>query len=125
MCYNIITVKNGTSPNRKEMIFMRNDLRTPVNTAEIVKLHDMLLTLNIPHEFIPHWTGTGFQILYPNSKERICSAVCFNGSYGGQSGLIEIMGLLTEDESECDEVVGFLLATEVFDRIYKHYSLNK
>lgn len=103
---------------------MRNDLGTPVNTEEIIRLHDMLLAFNIPHELTPHWTGTGFQILYPNSEERICSAVCFNGSYGGRQGLIEIMGLLTEEESEYDEVVGFLLAIEVFDRIYRHYLSN-
>jgi hypothetical protein len=31
------------------------------------------------------------------------------------------MGLLTEEESECDSVVGWLTAEQVFERWHKHW----
>ena len=35
--------------------------------------------------------------------------------------MIEIMGLLTDEERECDNVVGGLTAKDVFEHIKKHY----
>lgn len=38
----------------------------------------------------------------------------------------EILGLLTEDETEDDWVAGYLTAQDVFERIKKHYDeVNK
>ena len=43
------------------------------------------------------------------------------GSYGYKDGLIEIMGLLTEEEREQDDVVGYLTPEEVFRRIKRDW----
>ena len=45
------------------------------------------------------------------------SAIEGFGSYGYADDLIEIMGLLTPEESENDSVKGWLTAEEVFKRI--------
>jgi len=55
----------------------------------------------------------------------ICSVICGYGTYGGDEGLLEIMGLLTPSEEEQDSVVGYLSAEDVFNRIKNHYDSNK
>lgn len=60
-------------------------------------------------------------IYYPSKENCICSVICHFGSYGFEKGLLEIMGLLTEEEYEYDSVVGWLNADQVFDRIYDHF----
>lgn len=73
---------------------------------EILKLGKMLLDAEIPHEM---WRiCDGWQILYPDSDNRVLSA-------------IEIMGLLTEQERRHDELVRSLTAENVFERIKEHY----
>lgn len=84
---------------------------------EILVLHTMLTEANIPHEIIPFLNG--YQICYPSQKDVVCSAIEHDGSYGRDSDLIEIMGLLTEEEEESNSVVGYLTAIEVFRRIFK------
>jgi hypothetical protein len=99
----------------------------------ITKLHELLTVANIPHEV--SYDGINAHLCYPRGKEHItkrgvelrttdetvCSAICGKYSYGGLDNLIEIMGLLTDEEAEGDEVVGFLLPEEVFARIAAHY----
>lgn len=51
----------------------------------------------------------------------VCSVIYGWGSYGYDEGLIEIMGLLTPEEEECDDVRGYLTADDVFNRIKKHW----
>lgn len=41
-----------------------------------------------------------------------------------EQDLLEIMGLLTEEEEKIDRVLGWLTAKDVFDRIYEHYISN-
>ena len=38
-----------------------------------------------------------------------------DGSYGRTDDKLELMGLLTKEESECDEVEGWLTAEDVFN----------
>lgn len=85
---------------------------------EIQKLKKMLDENGIPNDFCPmeNWVE-GYHIHYPNRKNRVCSIIMFPFSYGFADGKLEIMGLLTEEESELDEVVGYLSAEEVFQRI--------
>lgn len=52
--------------------------------------------------------------LNPETEERIGDAVCHFGSYGHESGLIEVMGFPFYDE---EDVVGFLTADEVIHQI--------
>ncbi len=51
-------------------------------------------------------------IVYNENNERIWDAVCFNGSYGGEFGLLEVMGTIVPEDNE-DGVIGFLTALEV------------
>jgi hypothetical protein len=86
---------------------------------EMSKLIALLENAHVPYEARPHWDGT-IQVSYPNFENPICDAVCFRGSYGYERGLLEIMGLVDEEEVG-DSVEGYLTAVEVFQRIFKHY----
>lgn len=89
--------------------------------TEIFKLKEMLEKANIPFEF--RGLFDGFQICYPTLSERVCSVIVHLESYGHEQDLIEIMGLLTANEKECDDVVGYLSAEDVFNRIKHHWEL--
>lgn len=85
---------------------------------EIFRLKEMLEKKNIP--FIFRNIFDGFQICYPDIKNRVCSVIEHEGSYGHNQDLLEIMGLLTDGETD-DDVLGYLNAENVFERIRKHY----
>lgn len=81
----------------------------------IIELRDRLDEASIPYENVD---GCGmFRIHYPSCRNCVCSAIWGRGSYGYENGWIEIMGLLTPEEEECDDVVGNLTVDEVFYRI--------
>lgn len=93
------------------------------NFDEIFKLKSLLEGAKIPFEFDMEPDKGGYHISYPSSdpKDRVCSVVLHSFSYGRGSGLLEIMGLLTDDELEHDTVAGYLDADDVFERIEKHF----
>lgn len=101
------------------------DFETNPHYKEIIKLHHMLIDANIPHVFEKCFDG--WQLWYPsdNPEKKVMDAIEFYGSYGKDEDLIEIMGLLTEEEACYDSVVGYLTADEVFERIKKHYERQK
>lgn len=71
--------------------------------------------------FISHlWPN---QVIYYKDGIKIGDAVCHYGSYGYQQGLFEIMGdaLLTPEERENDDVLGYLSLEEVLERLEKIY----
>ena len=92
---------------------------------EIFRLKEMLEKAEIPFEFRNLFDG--FQICYPRNNKseddfvRECSVIEHEGSYGHSQDLLEIMGLLTEEESKYDSVVGYLSAENVFERIKNNY----
>lgn len=88
---------------------------------EIFRLKEMLEKENI--SFIFRNLFDGFQICYPDTKNRVCSVIEHNGSYGHSQDRLEIMGLISDEETD-DEVLGYLTAENVFNRIYKHYKEN-
>lgn len=89
---------------------------------EIFKLKEMLEQADIPFEF--YLEKEGYHICYPmDGEKRVCSAIQTNFSYGHELDLIEIMGLLTEEEREEDSVKGWLAAEELFKRIENHWTL--
>ena len=94
---------------------------------EIFKLKEMLEKANIPFVFKElNDYRNGYQILYPVSGiERKCSVIEHIYSYGQEKDLLEIMGLLTEEEAECDGVVDYLSAENVFHRIYRDFKGEK
>ena len=94
-------------------------------TMEIIELAERLAKAGIPFQF--NELHGGYQISYPNKQNRVCSVVEHSFSYGSESDLLEIMGLLTESEQEADvgdesSVVGYLTADEVFYRISNHFN---
>ena len=90
--------------------------------TEMNKLIEMLNDANIPFELTTDVEGNeNNQVWYPSQKNRVCDVICHQYSYGGRDGLLEIMGLLTEEEAEYDSVVGYLTAEDVFNRIKNHY----
>ena len=56
-----------------------------------------------------------------NNEKRIISIVQGYRTYGEEYDLLEIMGLLTEEEEKIDSVTGYLTAENVFDRIVKYF----
>lgn len=88
--------------------------------TEILKLDKMLTDANIPHtldRFLDGW-----QVIYSVNGKRIADAIEHYGSYGNEENLLEIMGLLTPEEEECDSVLGCLTAEDVFKRMSEHYA---
>jgi len=87
---------------------------------EPLRLASMLLEANIPFEIGEIMNG--LIIWYPcMGDECVSDAICHDGSYGRNEGLLEIMGCLTDEEAACDSVVGWLPAEEVFERWHKHW----
>lgn len=84
---------------------------------EMTKLIEILKKSNIPFE-VTSCEGAP-QVWYPNRKHVVCDAVCHKYSFGGKDGLLEIMGLVDEEEVG-DEVEGYLTAKEVANRIFEH-----
>lgn len=88
---------------------------------EIWDLHYMLSAERIPHKIAFMPATAGFFITYGYEDDIICSVIEHDNSYGHEENLLEIKGLLTEEESETDSVVGHLTAEQVFQRIKDHY----
>lgn len=92
----------------------------PFYAKEPLRLASMCLAHNIPFDIAEMCHG--LLICYPcQGADCISDAICHEGSYGRHDGLLEMMGLLTEEESECDSVVGWLTAEQVFERWHKHW----
>lgn len=123
--------------------------------TEIFKLKEMLELAEIPYLFIDKYKEEKismnknnylkmlehYQILiyddirdmmhegelYPilDEEKRVISIIQGYGTYGSNVDLLEIMGLLTEEEEKEGSVVGYLSAENVFDRIEKYYKNKK
>lgn len=90
---------------------------------EGLRLAYMCLANNIPFEIAA--MEQGLIIGYPSlEQDRVSDAICHKYSYGGNSGKLEIMGLLTSEEAEEDSVLGYLTAEEVFMRWNEHWLNN-
>ena len=107
---------------------------TKVKYKEIFKLKVMLDSGNIPYEFYDNslidyqeheikYPSYQIIVYYPNEEEqiRLISVIEGFGSYGEKEDLLEIMGCLTNEERECDEVKGCLTAEDVYNRIINNY----
>lgn len=91
----------------------------------IKTLADMLFDHCVPFEVTTDADGNeNNQIWYPSKENKVCDVICHKYSYGYEQGLLEIMGLLTEKESEIDSVAGWLTPEDVFERIWRHWVKN-
>lgn len=94
---------------------------------EIFRLAKMLKDAKIPFDFyemtpkakkfIPEWEH--YHINYPSQDDWTISVIEGFGSYGEQDDKLELMGGLTPDELEENDVIGWLTAEEAFERIEK------
>ena len=89
-------------------------------------LNEMLIKAGVPHVFAPD--GDGWKVAYPEAdKKKIrCVARQHRFSKGTEDGLLEMVGLLTEDERMADTgtsaaVGGGFEPGEVFRRIREDY----
>ena len=105
----------------------RYEYRIKPEYNEIFKLKSRLEENHIPFEWIEHNDfRNGYQICYPEKNGKcVCSVIEHLFSYGSQEDLLEIQGLLTADEEECDSVLGNLTADDVFQRILSHWEKTK
>ena len=103
------------------------EMRVKPKYNEIFKLKSMLEENHIPFEWIEHNDlRNGYQICYPEKDGKcVCSVIEHSFSYGNEKDLLEIQGLLTADEEECDSVLGNLTADDVFQRILSHWKGTK
>lgn len=101
-------------------VYPSEELDPNIDFAEMDKLEQLLVEADIPYDKSRVFGGK--QLQYPcKGDDRVCSVILHKGSYGRSEGLLEIMGLLTDEELECDDVVGYLTADDVFSRIKKHW----
>ncbi len=92
--------------------------------AEIRTLHRLLEEAGIPHRFLPHITGSGYQLVYYGHQGppapvpgrihgpglgSVYSAIQTPASYGHEEGLIEVQGL------------GEVTAQKAFEAIRRHW----
>lgn len=56
-------------------------------------------------------------IAYDDQGKRQWDAICQQGSYGCDAGLLEIYGNIVDEEKDGDSVVGWLTAFDVIERI--------
>lgn len=90
-----------------------------MNTLEIY-----LKTHNIPYERVdkaPDSFGFDFHKITVNTADGqyLWDAICHRGSFGYEQGLLEIYGIIVDEEQDGDSVVGWLTASDVIKRIEK------
>ena len=74
--------------------------------------------------FILQPSYDGFQIIVKRNGTRVWDAICHEHSYGGEQGLLEIMGELVDVVSDNDTVVGWLTAEDVLKRVDDFAEVN-
>lgn len=94
--------------------------------TEFEKLVQLMDEASIPYERDDdtNWFG-GEKIKrmkYPKKGvDEVCSIIYGYGTYGYPEGLLEICGLLTDEEAKYDSIAGHLTAEDVFSRIKYDY----
>ena len=83
--------------------------------VELDKLEFYLKGKGLPYERIDKWDDPCQHQLVVNDYEW--DVICHKGSYGYNSGLLEIAGSLVDIEEDGDSVAGYLTAQDVIDRI--------
>lgn len=86
-----------------------------LNMTEITKLAKMLAKEDIPFELYP-WIVNGeatIQIASPDKEHCVVDAVCHQYSYGGKSGLLEVLGSANPNLPN-EDVKGWMTANEAY-----------
>ena len=85
-----------------------------LNLTELTKLYFWLNNYDYTFTYEPLLDGA--QIVVYSEGERLWDAVCHNGSYGHEDGLLEIMGAIVKEDAG-DDVEGWLTADDVIERV--------
>lgn len=80
--------------------------------VELTRLMTGLMERNIGFTFTPFMNGGKVQV-----ADCSWDAICHDGSYGHNEGLLEIMGSIVQNEY--DSVEGYLTADEILKRLNK------
>ena len=84
---------------------------------EFHKLAKLLMLDGIPFTYNKLYDG--FQLHYVVDGKEICDVICHKWSYGGEHGLLEMMGLTPPELG--DDVRGNLTANEAYWIISDHW----
>lgn len=88
--------------------------------SELDKLEEYLKNKGIPHKRINTvdraWHRNQI-IVYDKHGNQEWDAICHQGSYGYEQGLLEIYGNIVDYEKDGDSVAGWLTAEDVIKRI--------
>ncbi len=101
---------------------------TMVNVSEKTEMEKLIdwLSENLDGKFRlkQRYINGGSQVMIFDSKgDYLWDAICNNMSYGREDGLIEVMEhtvnnyVLTEEERSYDDVLGWLTAQDIIDRL--------
>lgn len=119
-----------------------SNMDSELDFAQLDQLEQLLIDANIPYERFNNFNGQQICYYGPNGRQinrnentlwqgngvgAICSVILSMGSYGHENGLLEISGLMTDEEYDetGDTVLGHLDAQNVFERIQHHYNQNR
>lgn len=92
-----------------------------VNNPEMQKVIDFLTEQKIPFELLPLYGG--YLLAVPSEAHREFDLVSHPYSFGGDRGLLESMGCISES-SIGDNVEGWLTGETAIERIKKHVLNN-
>lgn len=93
--------------------------------TEMEKLIDWLReNLDDKYDLKQRYINGGSQVLiFDSNGDWLWDAICNDMSYGHERGLIEVMEhtadnyVLTEEERSCDDVLGWLTAQDIIERL--------
>lgn len=89
----------------------------PAPLTEMDKLAAMLIETGIEFEDHPLPLIQGRQITVIEKGRKVWDAVCSPFSYGGQRGLLEVMGVIVDGKREDGDVKGWLTADDVIGMV--------
>lgn len=98
---------------------MKDTYGNEFHPTEMYKLINMLIVMCAPFKVKEH-LDTPQVIFYDWNGNVIGDAICHEGSYGHERGLLEIMGLDIDEAEVGDSVLGYLTAKDVVDH-YIHW----
>lgn len=94
------------------------------NYKEIIKLQNMLVQNGIPFAISSFKNGCSITVYLKDNKTEIGCASEYDGSIGGNSDLLELIGPLHKTEYDNDSMIGNVTANDAFIRFKLCYNNN-
>lgn len=96
----------------------------PALATEMDKLAAKLTEMGIQFEDRQIYLTTGRQIAVYEKGRKVWDAICGPFSYGGQCGLLEVMGVIVDGKRDNGKVKGWQTADNVIQMV-RDYKCNK